>query len=132
VRTEGEAQVADFINNLDGAWYAAFGSKLAGDGMVLLRNGTLLGCDNQYFYEGAYELGDDGRLRARIDVCHYACDQPVSIFGSFESLTLERFQADLQGVEVAGRLLLNGTVNGDPERTLAVSLTRFLPKAPAG
>jgi hypothetical protein len=69
--------VVGSINKVDGAWYAVFGSKLAGDRMVLLRNGTLLGCDNQYFYEGVYELGDDGTLRARIKVSHY-CRAPGS------------------------------------------------------
>jgi hypothetical protein len=55
--------VVGSINKHDGAWYAVFGSKLAGD--------------NQYFYEGVYELGDDGTLRARIKVSHY-CRAPGS------------------------------------------------------
>jgi len=105
---------------------------MGGEGLVMLRNGDLLGCDNQYFYQGSYELDDDDRrLTAVVKVSHYAGDQPVSIFGTFDSLTLESFQAELEEVYVAGVLRLHGTVTGDPVRKLLVSLMRLLPTAPA-
>jgi hypothetical protein len=43
--------VAGLTNDFDGAWYAVFGAQLGGEGIVLLRNGFILGCDDQYFYE---------------------------------------------------------------------------------
>jgi hypothetical protein len=38
--------VADLTSDFDGAWYAAFGAQLGGEGIVLLRNGFILGCDD--------------------------------------------------------------------------------------
>ena len=55
--------VAGLTNDFDGAWYAVFGAQLGGEGIVLLRNGFILGCDDQYFYEGRYVLDDDGGLQ---------------------------------------------------------------------
>jgi T3SS negative regulator,GrlR len=55
----------------------------AGEGIVLLRNGFILGCDNQYFYEGRFEVDGDGGFRALVTVSHYAGDRAVCIFGEF-------------------------------------------------
>ena len=92
--------VAGLTNDFDGAWHAVFGAQLSGEGVVLLRNGFILGCDDQYFYEGRYVLDDDGGLRALVKVSHYAGDRAVSIFGEFGPFaTLESFQAELRGAQ---------------------------------
>lgn len=119
------------MGRFDGAWRAVFGSELAGEGIVLLRNGTVLGCDHRYFYQGNYETASDGSITARIRVEHYA-GEPLSIFGEFEDLTLVSYQTELRGVEVAGAVQLNGTVTGDPGRALVVTLIRLLPNPLAG
>jgi T3SS negative regulator,GrlR len=117
------------MNSFDGAWHAVFGSALAGNGVVLLRNGTILGCDNQYFYEGTYKVAGDAAIEAWVKVSHYAGDRPVSIFGEFGSATLESYQAELDGtLRADGRLHLKCAMNGDPDRELAVMLTRMIPK----
>ncbi len=117
------------MNSLDGAWHAVFGSALAGEGIVLLRNGTVLGCDNQYFYEGNYEPAGDSGIQARINVSHYASDRPTSIFGDFGPLTLKRYHAELRGALTAdGSLHFRGAMNGDPDRELVVTLTRLVPR----
>ncbi len=122
--------MAGLLNGFDGAWHPIFAAQLGGEGIVLLRNGAILGCDNQYFYEGSYELDGAGTFRARVKVSHYAGDRAVSIFGEFGPFaTLESFQAELRGVRDSnGRLQLNGDVTGDPDRRLAVILTRLVPK----
>jgi hypothetical protein len=56
--------VAGLRNDFDGAWHAVFGAQLGGEGIVLLRNGFILGCDDHYFYEGSYVLDDDGGFTA--------------------------------------------------------------------
>ena len=80
--------VADLTSDFDGAWYAVFGAQLGGEGIVLLRNGFILGCDDQYFYEGRYVRDDDGGFRSLVKVSHYAGDRAVSVFGDSGHLRL--------------------------------------------
>ena len=128
--------VADLTSDFDGAWYAVFGAQLRGEGIVLLRNGFILGCDDQYFYEGRYVRDDDGGFRALVKVSHYAGDRAVSIFGEFEPFaTLESFHAELRGAQDSnGTLQLSGGVTGDPDRRLdvALKLSRLVPNPVPG
>ena len=123
--------VAGLTNDFDGAWHAVFAAQLGGEGVVLLRNGFILGCDDQYFYEGRYVLDDDRGFRALVKVSHYAGDRAVSVFGEFGPFaTLENFHADLRGAQDSnGTLQLTGGVTGDPDRRLAIAiaLTRLVP-----
>src|SRR6266446_2216160 len=123
--------VAGLTNDFDGAWHAVFGAQLGGEGIVLLRNGFILGCDDQYFYEGRYVLDDDGGFRALVKVSHYAGDRAVSIFGEFGPFaTLESFHAQLRGAQDSNDTLqLSGGVTGAPERRLdiALKLARLVP-----
>jgi T3SS negative regulator,GrlR len=90
--------VAGLTNDFDGAWHAVFSAQLDGEGIVLLRNGFILGCDDQYFYQGRYVLEDDGGFRTLVKVSHYAGDRAVSIFGEFGPFaTLESFHVELRG-----------------------------------
>jgi T3SS negative regulator,GrlR len=123
--------VAGLANDFDGAWYAVFGAQLSGEGIVLLRNGFILGCDDQYFYEGRYVLDDDGGFRALVKVSYYAGDRAVSIFGDLGPFaTVESFHAELRGAQDSnGTLQLSGGVKGDSDRRLdvALTLTRLVP-----
>ena len=123
--------VADLTSDFDGAWYAVFGAQLGGEGIVLLRNGFILGCDDQYFYEGRYVRDDDGGFRSLVKVSHFAGDRAVSVFGDFGPFaTLESFHAELRGAQDSnGTLQLSGGVIGDPDRRLdvALTLTRLVP-----
>ncbi len=74
--------VAGLTNDFDGAWHAVFGAQLGGEGIVLLRSGFILGCDDQYFYEGRYVVDEDGGFRALVKVSHYAGDRAVSKEGA--------------------------------------------------
>ena len=79
---------------------SGLGTLLDGEGIVLLRNGFILGCDDQYFYEGRYVLDDDGGFRALVKVSHYAGDRAVSIFREFGPFaTLESFHVELRGAQ---------------------------------
>jgi hypothetical protein len=49
------------MNQFDGAWRAVYAQSLWGEGLVLLRSGKLLGCDEQYFFEGNYSVSDDAQ-----------------------------------------------------------------------
>jgi T3SS negative regulator,GrlR len=123
--------VADLTSDFDGAWYAVFGAQLRDEGIVLLRNGFILGCDDQYFYEGRYVRDDDGGFRSLVKVSHYAGDGAVSVFGDFGPFaTLESFHAELRGGQDSnGTLQLSGGVTGDPDRRLdvALKLSRLVP-----
>ena len=96
---------------------------------MLLRNGFILGCDDQHFYEGRYVLDDDRGVRALVKVSHYAGNRAVSIFGEFGPFaTLESFHAELRGAQDSnGTLQFSGRVTGDHDRRLAVALTRLVP-----
>ena len=126
--------VADLTNDFDGAWYAVFGAQLGGEGIVLLRNGFILGCDDQYFYEGRYVRDDDGGFRSLVKVSHYAGDRAVSVFGEFGPFaTLESFHAELRGAQDSnGTLQLSGGVTGDPDRRLDWSEPHGLDSRQAG
>jgi hypothetical protein len=123
--------VAGLTNDFDGAWHAVFAAQLNGEGIVLLRNGFILGCDDQYFYEGRYVVEEDGGFRALVKVSHYAGDRAVSIFGEFGPFaTLESFHVELRGAQDSnGTLQLSGGVTGDPDRRLdvALKLIRLVP-----
>jgi hypothetical protein len=123
--------VARLTNDFDGAWHAVFAAQLGGEGVVLLRNGFILGCDDQHFYEGRYVLDDAQGFRALVKVSHYAGDRAVSIFGEFGPFaTLESFHAELRGAQDSnGTLQLSGGVTGDPDRRLdvALKLSRLVP-----
>jgi hypothetical protein len=127
--------VAGLTNDFDGAWHAVFGAQLGGEGIVLLRSGFILGCDDQYFYEGRYVVEEDGGFRALVKVSHYAGDRAVSIFGEFGPFaTLESFHAELRGAQDSNDTLqLSGGVTGDPDRRLdvAVKLARLVPNPSA-
>lgn len=107
----------------DGAWEADFGAELGGLGVLLLRRGQLLGCDNHYFYAGSYTIAADGSIQARIKVEHYA-GQAHPNFNFEPSVS---YIASLHGVLADNRVQLKGIVNGDPERTVLIMLTRLMP-----
>ena len=116
---------------LAGAWRQGCSRwSRSGEGIVLLRNRFILGCDDQYFYEGSYVL-DDGAFRALVKVSHYAGDRAVSIFrDSGPFATLESFHAELRGAQDSnGTLQLSGGITGEPDRRLAVAvaLSRIVP-----
>ena len=124
--------VAGLTNGFDGAWHAIFAAQLGGEGIVLLRNGSILGCVNQYFYEGSYELDGAGTFKARVKVSHYAGDRVVSISWRVravcDSVRASRLNCCAGVQDSNGRLQLKGDVTGDPDRRLAVILTRLVPK----
>ena len=111
--------------SFDGAWEADFGTELGGLGVLLLRRGQLLGCNNHYFYAGSYNIAADGSMQARIKVDHYAgLAHPIFDVGPSVSCI-----ASVRGQMVGNSVQLNGTVNGDPERKLVITLTRLMPIA---
>jgi hypothetical protein len=55
---------------------------------VLIRNGFILGCDDQHFYEGRYVLDDDRGFRALVKVSHYAGDRRSASLASSGHLRL--------------------------------------------
>lgn len=119
----GSRSLLQRMPRFDGAWEADFGAELGGLGVLLLRRGQALGCDNQYFYAGSYTIAADGSIQARIKVEHYAGQgHPNSNVRPSVS-----YIASLQGMVVDNRVQLNGIVNGDPERTLTITLTRLMP-----
>jgi hypothetical protein len=111
---------------LDGAWRTRYAQTGWGTGFVVLRKGRLLGCDNQYAYEGTYQTVG-GHLTAHLEVEHYA-GEPRSIFGGFGELTLVQYVADLTATEVGEKVIaFDAVVNGNPNLSFKVRLERLMP-----
>lgn len=100
----GFSEALQKMARFDGAREADFGAELGGLGVVLLRRGQLLGCNNQYFYAGSYTAETDGSIQARIKVKHYA-GQAHPNFNVGPSVS---YIASLHGVMVNNRVQLNG------------------------
>ena len=114
-------------SSLDGLWHALYGSAVGGTGYLLLRKGKVLGCDNQYFIEGSYEVCADGTVKALIAVDHFS-GEPRTIFGDFGFLKLMNYTAELTGkADPFGLIVLAGQVNGNPDLVISVRLARLLP-----
>jgi hypothetical protein len=111
----------------DGAWRALYAERLWGEGIVVLHNGELLGCDSQYVYRGNYDTSSGATLTAHLEVQHYA-GEPRSIFGEFGAVRLIKYTADLTSIEVQERVVVfEGTMNGNPDLIFRVRLERLLP-----
>jgi T3SS negative regulator,GrlR len=112
-------------NELDGAWHAVYQEALSGEGVVILRSGKLIGCDQQYFFEGDYSALVDGHVSATIHVNHFA-GEPRSIFHRGDTVRLVEYSAKLEGRIEGNRLLFEGEVDYSPLR-FRVALTRQIP-----
>lgn len=96
--------------------------------MLLFRRGQILGCNNHYFCAGSYTIEADGFMQARIKVDHYAGrTHPM-----FNAGPLLGYVASVHGVMAADHWQLKGAVNGDPDRTLVITLTRLMPAGEGG
>ena len=117
---------ADSIE-LDGLWYAIYGSSLGGNGCVLLRQGKVLGCDNQYFIEGSYQLSSEGTVTVSVVIEHFS-GEARTIFGDCEPLTLTKYTVELSGRACTSFVVLTGHVEKHPDLVISVRLIRLLPQ----
>ena len=106
---------------VEGFWIVQFeGVHGGGGGVVFLRNGTVLGGDSGYIYEGKYETNNPN-LRATVSVKNFLPGVPnvLGVNADFD-LVLE---AKIEGDTLKGRASL-ASAQG---MGLAVKLTRRAP-----
>lgn len=116
------------INYFDGAWRARYAAALWGEGLVVLRAGKFLGCDQQFFYDGEYSVSDDGRFAGKVHVKHYAGDERDIFQRTDGGPRLVEYSADIEGRIEGNVLRLVGTVmHHDGLSPFPIVLTRVLP-----
>jgi T3SS negative regulator,GrlR len=107
---------------------AIFADKLWGEGFVILRNGRLLGCDPFYFFEGTFEVSDNGKnVKASVQVERYA-GPATSIFFGAGGPEVVKYTVEFEGAYAEGALRLIGTMNWNPDLKLTAHLVRIIPE----
>ena len=59
------------MENLDGVWRAIYTSTLWGEGIIVLREGRVLGCDDGWFIDGSIEIITPDQLEGAVRVSRY-------------------------------------------------------------
>lgn len=92
---------------MEGLWTAEFQSGVggAGSGVVVVRNGTIMGGDAGYYYTGTYSV-DDGKVQVALQIQRYR-EGHKSVFGPADNLRLT-----LSGSVDGSRMNLTGQVMG--------------------
>ncbi len=106
---------------MNGLWTAEFGSStgIFGGGVAVLRDGTILGGDGGYYYEGTYEVRER-TFKATLSVIPFLKNYP-SVFKTVdETLTLS-----LVGTLVDDEhLVTQGHPRGKPDLKFGAKLTK--------
>lgn len=103
---------------LEGLWIVQYeGLQGNGAGVAVFVNGTVLGGDNGYTYEGTYST-QDGWLTARVHVANFLAEIP-SVLGFTGDFDLE-IKAPFHERRIQGAM----TLVGKPGVSIAVRLTK--------
>jgi len=95
-----------------------------GGGTVMLRCGHLLGGDDQYFWQGSYNISADDKVTAEVRARLHS-GNASSIFGSFGDLKLTEFVVDFEGgAQEDGVYRLVGQVRGHDGLKMIMRLSR--------
>jgi hypothetical protein len=109
------------VNEMEGLWTAEFGSSVGifGGGVVVFREGKIMGGDNGYFYLGTYKLNGN-TLQATINVEPFI----EGIESAFKTLG-QKFTLELVGTLVdEKRIIAQGHPKEMPQFSLGVKLTK--------
>ena len=107
---------------IDALWSVRFISNnmIAGAGVVLLKQGHILGGDAQYYYVGRLTLTQD-IVNAEIAVrIHTRISGFQSIFGAIDEFTLV-----LSGKATSNEITLGGKMKEQPNATITVICSRI-------
>lgn len=115
--------------NFDGVWLVKlFGSNhsVFGEGILVLRDGSVHGGDHGFFYEGTYQCFD-GHIKARLTITNYARAKST-LFGSFGSAELAEYTLTLEGTDDGKEIIhLSGCAVGHEELAIEAELQHWLP-----
>lgn len=107
---------------IEALWSVEFVSLPEGNqgaGVVVIETKRIFGGDSNYFYLGTLTSDKDGDVTANVNVKHYFGDTNA-IFGSLKEFTLR-----LKGKPSEKQWTLFGEVGDNPDRKVAVRLTRL-------
>lgn len=105
---------------IDALWSLEFESnqQRAGNGVVVLKDGRVLGGDSMMLYDGRYTV-EDGQVYALIQVSTYAPRGELQ-----STVGLRAFTLDLKGPLDDNTMDFTGFVTQDPHRKLTVHAQR--------
>ncbi|MGO9060121.1 MAG: hypothetical protein ACLQU2_22480, partial [Candidatus Binataceae bacterium] len=95
-----------------------------GLGVVVLKDGEIVGGDEQYLYDGTYDLREDGTFNARVAVTH-AGGEATTVFGGFGQLELRDFSLRLEGKLNGPMVDLMGFIQGHDDLKIGITLKRW-------
>ncbi len=106
---------------MEGLWTAEFGSStgIFGGGVVVLKDGKIMGGDGGHYYLGEYTL-DGNTLRATIEVQPFI-DNYRSVFGTMNQKLILDLVGSLQDQD---HMIAQGHPRGMPQLAFGVKLTR--------
>lgn len=91
---------------------------------MVLKDGMLIGGDEQYFYDGTYELRDEGTFDAHVSVTHVA-GEATTVFGGFGQLQLRDFYLRLEAKLNGPVVDLMGFIEGHDDLKIGITLKRW-------
>jgi hypothetical protein len=101
----------------DGIYHVEFASAMgaAGDGLVVIKDGSINGGDGGYLYQGKLETPTPELLRGQLQVKRWNAGR-VSVFGP-----LNDFVLDLSGHVANDSFTVNGGVPGHPGMKIKIT-----------
>lgn len=101
----------------DGIYHVKFASTMgaAGEGLVVIKGGSVNGGDAGYLYQGALDSDAGGQLRGQLQVQRWNAGH-VSVFGP-----LGNFALNLSGHAANDVFTVNGGVAGQPGLKITIS-----------
>ena len=108
----------------DGIYHVKFASTMgaAGEGLVVVKDGSVNGGDAGYLYQGALNSDPTGQVHGQLQVQRWNAGH-VSVFGP-----LSNFALDLRGQAANDGFTVSGGVPGHPNMKITIS-GRMLAKA---
>jgi len=107
---------------LDALWSVRFisNSMSTGAGVIIIKNGKIVGGDSQYYYIGELTLTDDIVNAEVTATIHTRIPGLESVFGQIDSFVL-----GLSGKAKPKEINLTGTMLGSPTATINIVCTRL-------
>lgn len=105
---------------IDALWSIEFESNTqrSGNGVMVLKDGRVLGGDSMMLYDGRYTV-EDGQVYALVQVSTYAPHGELQ-----STVGLRAFTLDMRGALDENQMSLNAFVTQDPHRKLKIHAQR--------